>query len=134
MEKTHNLEVPGSSPGWSTLKIKHLQRFCRCFFFCLRTPCEHRIYLRTSHEHKETMRTRFWCSQNTQSLFFENYFRFSISFFSAESPLLGVKLHFGVRKSYYSVFNLTILVHHPFRYSLHLFSRNLKRHVRMLSL
>ena len=30
---THNLEVPGSSPGWSTLKIKHLQSFCRCFFF-----------------------------------------------------------------------------------------------------
>ena len=32
--QTHNLEVPGSSPGWSTLKIKHLQGFCRCFFFC----------------------------------------------------------------------------------------------------
>ena len=31
--QTHNLEVPGSSPGWSTLRIKHLQRFCRCFFF-----------------------------------------------------------------------------------------------------
>ena len=30
---SHNLEVPGSSPGWSTLKIKHLQSFCRCFFF-----------------------------------------------------------------------------------------------------
>ena len=32
--ETHNLEVTGSSPVWSTLKIKHLQRFCRCFFFC----------------------------------------------------------------------------------------------------
>ena len=31
--QTHNLEVPGLSPGWSTLKIKHLQSFCRCFFF-----------------------------------------------------------------------------------------------------
>lgn len=31
--QTHNLEVPGSSPGRSTLKIKHLQSFCRCFFF-----------------------------------------------------------------------------------------------------
>ena len=25
MEKTHNLEVPGSSPGWSTLKISNLE-------------------------------------------------------------------------------------------------------------
>ena len=25
--QTHNLEVPGSSPGWSTLRIKHLQIF-----------------------------------------------------------------------------------------------------------
>lgn len=31
--KAHNLEVPGSSPGWSTLEIKYLQSFCRCFFF-----------------------------------------------------------------------------------------------------
>ena len=31
--RSHNLEVPGSSPGWSTKKIKHLQSFCRCFFF-----------------------------------------------------------------------------------------------------
>ena len=31
--QTHNLEVPGLSPGWSTLKIKQLQSFCRCFFF-----------------------------------------------------------------------------------------------------
>ena len=31
----HNLEVPGSSPGWSTLEIKHLQRFCKCFFYVL---------------------------------------------------------------------------------------------------
>ena len=31
--ESHNLEVPGSSPGWSTLRIKHLQIFCRCFFF-----------------------------------------------------------------------------------------------------
>jgi len=26
MEKTHNLEVPGSSPGWSTLTIKELRK------------------------------------------------------------------------------------------------------------
>ena len=32
-QQTHNLEVPGSSPGWSTLRIRHLQSFCRCFFF-----------------------------------------------------------------------------------------------------
>ena len=25
MEKTHNLEVPGSSPGWSTKKISNLE-------------------------------------------------------------------------------------------------------------
>ena len=31
MEKTHNLEVVGSSPTWSTLKIKHLQRFVGAF-------------------------------------------------------------------------------------------------------
>ncbi len=30
---THNLEVPGSSPGWSTYRFKHLQKLCRCFFF-----------------------------------------------------------------------------------------------------
>ena len=28
----HNLEVPGSSPGWSTLKIKHLRVSRKCFF------------------------------------------------------------------------------------------------------
>ena len=39
---THNLEVLGSSPSWSTLKIKHLQRFCRCFFFSWWTWGEHR--------------------------------------------------------------------------------------------
>ena len=27
MEKTHNLEVVGSSPTWSTLKIRELRRF-----------------------------------------------------------------------------------------------------------
>ena len=29
----HNLEVPGSSPGWSTLKIKQLRKFVAAFFF-----------------------------------------------------------------------------------------------------
>ncbi len=29
---THNLEVPGSSPGWSTLIIKHLRVSRKCFF------------------------------------------------------------------------------------------------------
>ena len=33
ISQTHNLEVLGSSPSWSTKGIKHLQRFCRCFFF-----------------------------------------------------------------------------------------------------
>ena len=32
MEKTHNLEVPGSSPGWSTLKIKGLHQKRSSFF------------------------------------------------------------------------------------------------------
>ena len=31
---THNLEVPGSSPGWSTKKIKQLSQKLNCFFFC----------------------------------------------------------------------------------------------------
>ena len=31
-QQTHNLEVPGSSPGWSTLKIKELQQ-CNSFLF-----------------------------------------------------------------------------------------------------
>ena len=26
-QQTHNLEVPGSSPGWSTLKIRELRIF-----------------------------------------------------------------------------------------------------------
>ena len=30
---THNLEVPGSSPGWSTKKIKQLQNLVTAFFF-----------------------------------------------------------------------------------------------------
>ena len=98
MEKTHNLEVPGSSPGWSTLKIKHLQSFCRCFFFILRTPCEHRTCLQTSHKHREILRTRFWCSQNTQSLFFDNNFQPSTPFFYSFSCFLLSNPHFGVRK------------------------------------
>ena len=31
--QTHNLEVPGSSPGWSTLKTKQLSQKLNCFFF-----------------------------------------------------------------------------------------------------
>ena len=31
--RTHNLEVPGSSPGWSTLRIKHLREIASAFFF-----------------------------------------------------------------------------------------------------
>ena len=34
--QTHNLEVPGSSPGWSTLKIKQLSQKLNCFFFLVR--------------------------------------------------------------------------------------------------
>ena len=35
MEKTHNLEVPGSSPGWSTLKISNLEEIqVADFSFC----------------------------------------------------------------------------------------------------
>lgn len=30
---THNLEVPGSSPGWSTLRIKHLREIASAFSF-----------------------------------------------------------------------------------------------------
>ena len=30
---THNLEVLGSSPSWSTLKIRHLRVSRKCFFF-----------------------------------------------------------------------------------------------------
>ena len=32
ISQTHNLEVPGSIPGWSTLKIKHLRASRKCFF------------------------------------------------------------------------------------------------------
>ena len=32
-QQTHNLEVPGSSPGWSTLEIKHLREIASAFFF-----------------------------------------------------------------------------------------------------
>lgn len=31
--RSHNLEVPGSSPGWSTLEIKHLREIASAFFF-----------------------------------------------------------------------------------------------------
>ena len=31
--QTHNLEVIGSSPIWSTLKIKQLSQKLNCFFF-----------------------------------------------------------------------------------------------------
>ena len=35
MEKTHNLEVPGSSPVWSTLKISSLEEIqVADFSFC----------------------------------------------------------------------------------------------------
>ena len=33
ISQTHNLEVPGSSPGWSTFKIKHLREIASAFFF-----------------------------------------------------------------------------------------------------
>ena len=32
-EKAHNLEVLGSSPSWSTLKIKQLRNYVTAFFF-----------------------------------------------------------------------------------------------------
>ena len=35
--QTHNLEVPGSSPGWSTLKVKHLRAIVGAFFLLLVT-------------------------------------------------------------------------------------------------
>ena len=40
ISQTHNLEVLGSSPSWSTLKIKELHQKCNSFFFILRTICE----------------------------------------------------------------------------------------------
>ena len=33
ISQTHNLEVIGSSPIWSTLKIKQLSQKLNCFFF-----------------------------------------------------------------------------------------------------
>ena len=33
-KKTHNLEVPGSSPGWSTLLLQRLTLRRRPLFFC----------------------------------------------------------------------------------------------------
>ena len=33
ISQTHNLEVLGSSPSWSTLKIKQLSHKLNCFFF-----------------------------------------------------------------------------------------------------
>ena len=41
---THNLEVPGSSPGWSTLKIKQLRNFVAAFFLCLRKQCVNKLF------------------------------------------------------------------------------------------
>ena len=41
---THNLEVPGSSPGWSTLKIKQLRKFVAAFFLCLRKQCVNKLF------------------------------------------------------------------------------------------
>ena len=46
-QQTHNLEVRGSSPSWSTLKIKHLQSFCRCFFLFLGKQWENTLLLKT---------------------------------------------------------------------------------------
>ena len=36
-KQTHNLEVPGSSPGWSTTNIKELQNYLQLFFFYTNT-------------------------------------------------------------------------------------------------
>jgi hypothetical protein len=80
------------------LKHKELHRKCNSFFFCLRTPCEHRSQSQTSHEHREIPRARFWCSQNTQSSSSGNYYRPSISFFQFHLSFWGAKPHFGVRK------------------------------------
>ena len=35
ISQTHNLEVLGSSPSWSTLKIKQLSHKLSCFFHAL---------------------------------------------------------------------------------------------------
>ncbi len=36
ISQTHNLEVPGSSPGWSTLKISNLEEIqVADFSFCV---------------------------------------------------------------------------------------------------
>jgi hypothetical protein len=37
MEKTHNLEVPGSSPGWSTAENQALTSFSQVLFLLLVT-------------------------------------------------------------------------------------------------
>ena len=38
MEKTYNLEVPNSSPGWSTLKIKRVCQNVHTLFFMHKAP------------------------------------------------------------------------------------------------
>ncbi len=39
METTHNLEVPGSSPGWSTTENQALMNFSQVLFSFLRKQC-----------------------------------------------------------------------------------------------
>ena len=44
MEKTHNLEVPGSSPGWSTTENQALTSFSQVLFSCLRKQCVNKLF------------------------------------------------------------------------------------------
>ena len=45
ISQTHNLEVPGSSPGWSTLLLQRLTLRRRpLFFLFLRKQCVNKLF------------------------------------------------------------------------------------------
>ena len=50
ISQTHNLEVLGSSPSWSTLKIKHLRAIVSAFF-SLRKQCVNKLIEFTQFYH-----------------------------------------------------------------------------------
>ena len=65
---THNLEVPGSSPGWSTLIISNLEDIRVADFFVLRTLCEHGCFLKDCCDGEKAVRL-FRNFQKVVSLF-----------------------------------------------------------------
>lgn len=44
MEKTHNLEVPDSSPGWSTLGNQAVNVKLAAFFMIIRKQCVNKLF------------------------------------------------------------------------------------------